>query len=232
MCWKPPASSRRRRVADLAVRARGLALRLGRGALGGARLGAVGLVGGLDLRRPDGADDRVDVEPLDARERDREVVVVLHHQRRREPAELQRAEHRMLELGRLQAGRHDRPARLAGRGDARARLGRERHAAAAEAHVAAGRAGRRVAAADVLLGVLGQPDGDEPPPQLGAVAPAQHGVRRGRRVRPRAPRIREVGDLHLHDIEAIKVYAQLSSPAWSCPTACTSPTETRSFPPG
>ena len=73
----------------------------------------------------------------------------------------------------------------------------------AEAQVAARRAGRRVAAADVLVGLLGQPDEDQPPLQLVAVAPAQDGVRRGRRVRPRAAGIREMRDLDRHSTSAL-----------------------------
>ena len=67
----------------------------------------------------------------------------------------------------------------------------------------------RVAALHVLLGLLGQPDRDEPPLQLRAVAPAQHREGRRRRVRPRASRVGEMRDLH-HGPEASKVRVQLS----------------------
>jgi hypothetical protein len=189
---------RRRRVADVAVGLGRLALRLGRRAGGGARLGAVALVRLLHLGAVERGDDGRDVEPLDPPQRDREVVGVVEHQRRREPAELQSAERGQLAARVLQPRRHDRPAREAGGGDARPRLGRERHPAVAEAQVAPRRAGRRVAAADVLVGLLGQADGDEPPLELVAVAPAQHRVGRRGRVGPRAARIGEVGDVNGH----------------------------------
>ena len=53
--------------------------------------------------------------------------------------------------------------------------GGERHAAAAEGAEAAGHALGRVAAALVLAAVLGEADHHEPPAQLVAVAPVQHG---------------------------------------------------------
>jgi len=79
-------------------------------------------------------------------------------------------------------------------GDAGTGLGGERHAIAAEAHVADGHARRGVAGVDVALGILGQSDRHQPPVELLAVAPAQHRHGRARGVRPRTAGVGEVGD--------------------------------------
>ena len=150
---------RRRGVAHRPVALGGLALRLGRRALRGARLGAVGLVGALDLGAVERGEQGGDVQPVDALKGVGEVVGIIEHERRREPRRTAaRGRRGELARGVLQARRDDRAAGQAGRAHAVARLGRERHPAVAEAQVAARRAGGRVAAPDVLVGLLGEAD--------------------------------------------------------------------------
>ena len=203
MGWKPPASrrlavaledDRGRGVAHRAVGGRGLALELGRRARRGARQRAIGLVGLDDVGVVDARHDRRRVEPGDAAQAGGEVAVLVEHERRRELHELQRAEGGVAERRVLHAGGDDGAARARGGRHVVLGLRLERHPVLAEVAIAAGLALGRVAAVDVLLGALGQPDEGELPVELGAVAPAQRGQRRRGRVGPRAAGVGEVPD--------------------------------------
>ena len=125
----------------------------------------------------------------------RSVVGVVHHEVCREPAEAQRAQHRLrlrhaLELGGLDeaAGRRraERP---------RSRAGRHRHAAPAEAPARERGALGAVAALHVVLVGLGEADHDGAHVQLVAVARFQRAQRRLKVVGPRTRRVREMQDL-------------------------------------
>ena len=134
------------------------------------------------------------VEPGYAAQAGGEVAVLVEHERRRELHELQRAEGGVAERRVLHAGGDDGPAGARGGGHVVLGLRLERHPVLAEVAIAAGLALGRVAAVDVLLGALGQPDEGEPPVELRAVAPAQRGQRRRGRVGPRAAGVGEVPD--------------------------------------
>ena len=148
-----------------------------------------------------GLEQALDVDPGDALQRGGDALGGLEVERRRELGDLERAEHRPLAAGLGQARGDDRAAHRPRAVHVLAGERRERHAAAAERAEAAGHALGGVAAALVLAAVLGEADHHEPPAQLVAVAPVQHGEVRGRGPRPRAAGIGEVQDLdHLPNV--------------------------------
>jgi len=190
---------RGRRVAHGAIGVRGFALELGRSTRRGADERAVILVGGLHGAVVQAADQLRGARH--AGERRGQPGVGVELQRGGEARELERAEDRQLERWVGQPGRHHGATRAARRHVPRPRPRVERHPVAAEAQVAGCPGDRRVATRVVLCGVLGQPDQRQPPGQLGAVAPLQHGQRRRGRPRPRAAGIAGVQDRD-HSIDA------------------------------
>ena len=140
--------------------------------------------------------------------------------------ELKRAQHLVLARGIEQARGDDRPTCARGRRHARAGLAQEGHAVAAKAQVADDRAGWRVAALDIALRVLGQPDRHQPPAQLLAVAPAQHRHRGARRIRPRTA---GVGEVSYRDGPHMAIIARTRSTAGRyAPAAVSAAAETAS----
>src|ERR1019366_433360 len=100
-------------------------------------------------------------------------------------------------------------------GHPRAWLAQERHAvAAAKLEIAKDAARGRVAAVEVALGILGQPDRDDPPAQLLAVAPAQNRQIRAGAVGEGATRVGELRDRDLIHMTMI-AHASTSSDAAS-----------------
>jgi len=164
-------------------------------ARGGARLGAVCLVGLHHPRIVEGRAHRGGVHSRDSSERRLDRVVLVEQRGGGEPRELQGAKRGELAVGVREADGDDRPARAAGGDHPGAGVAGEGHPVAGKAPVAEGGAHGRVAPGDVLLGALGQPDHHVAPAQPGAVAPAQHREGRTGRVGPRAARVGEVGDL-------------------------------------
>lgn len=173
-----------------------LALRLRRRARRPARRLAVPPVGSLHLRIVvRGLHQRLRVDLVaEALERGQHAVVGVEKQCGCELRELERAEHLQLAAGGAQPRRDHHAAGEPGAGQALARLGRERHAPAAEHLVPGGHPLRRPARRFVTVSALRQPDQPHLPLELVAEPPAQQRQRRRGRVCPWAMRIGEVRD--------------------------------------